>query len=215
MTTDKPKNLTKLNTSSVSERITANTWKKHQARDRDFVIRCEEIKGFYIRKLPASSRNPKGLSTYYVNGRFAGTGKQIYPKIGDCSIVPFEEAVETAKSYLYKISQGIDPRIAEKKEKALGITLEEAIQEYADAVKQDLKPLTYKDYLRKSRIQLKQFQKKAIGEITVDDVKDWWLKGDKKDSMRNALTYASVVLDDYVAEEYLSLIHISEPTRPY
>ena len=205
MTTDKPNNLTKLNTTSVSERITANTWKKHQARDRDFVIRCEEIKGFYIRKLPASSRNPKGLSTYYVNGRFAGTGKQIYPKIGDCSIVPFEEAVETAKSYLYKISQGIDPRIAEKKEKALGITLEEAIQEYADAVKQDLKPLTYQDYLRKSRLQLKQFQKKAIGEITVDDVKDWWLKGDKKDSMRNALTYASVVLDDYVAEEYIEI----------
>ena len=118
MTTDKPNNLTKLNTSSVSERITANTWKKHKAREREFVIRCEEIKGFYIRKLPVSSRNPQGLSTYMVNGRFAGTGKQIYPKIGDCSIVPFEEAVETAKSYLYKISQGIDPRIAEKKEKA-------------------------------------------------------------------------------------------------
>lgn len=205
MTTDKPNNLTKINPTSVSERITANTWKKHKPREKEFFIRCDEIKGFYIRKLPVSSRNPKGLSTYYVNGRFAGTGKQIYPKIGDCSIVPFDEAVEVAKSYLYKISQGIDPRIAEKKEKALGITLEEAIQEYADAVKQDLKPLTYKDYLRKSRIQLKQFQKKAIGEITVDDVKDWWLKGDKKDGMRNALSYASVVLDDYVAEEYIEI----------
>ena len=200
---DKPNNLTKINPTSVSERITANTWKKHKARDREFVIRCEEIKGFYIRKLPVSSKNPQGLSTYMVNGRFAGTGKQIYPKIGDCSIVPFDDAVETAKSYLYKISQGIDPRIAEKKEKALGITLEEAIQEYTDAVKEDLKPLTYKDYLRKSKIQLKHFQKKAIGEITVDDVKEWWLKGNKKSSMKNALTYASVVLDDYVAEEYI------------
>ena len=205
MTTEKPSNLTKINPTSVSERITANTWKKHKPRDREFFIRCEEIQGFYIRKRPKSAKHPQGFSTYNVNGRFAGTGKQIYPKIGDCSIVPFEKAVETAREYLYKISQGIDPRISARQEKAFSITLEEAIQEYADTVKDDLKELTYKDYLRKSRIQLKNFQKKAIGEITVEDVKQWWLKGDKKRSMHNALTYASVVLDDYVAEEYIEI----------
>jgi integrase len=203
MTTERPSNLTKINPTSVSERIKADTWKKHKPRGKEFFIRCEEIKGFYIRKRPISSRHPQGLSTYYVNGRFAGTGKQIYPKIGGCSIVPFDKAVETARDWLYKISQGIDPRISERKEKAFSITLEEAIQEYLDGVQDDVKEGTYKDYARKSRIQLKNFQKKAIGEITVEDVKQWWLKGDKKSSMKNALTYASIVLDDYVAEEYI------------
>ena len=205
MTTDKPNNLAKITPTSVSEVITANTWKKHKPRDKEFFIRCEEIRGFYIRKLPKSKRNPQGLSTYYVNGRFAGTGKQIYPKIGDCAIAPFDIAVETAKAYLYKISMGIDPRISERKEKAFRITLADAIQEYADAVKSTLAELTYKDYLRKGRLQLKSLSKKSIGEITVDDVKQWWMKGDKSDSMRNALTYASKVLDDYVGEEYIEV----------
>ena len=43
----------------------------------------------------------------------------------------------------------------------------------------------------------------AIGEITVQDVRNWWRKTKKRRSDDIALMCAGVVLDEYISEEVL------------
>ena len=190
-------NVQKLVTSTIKEHITANTHKKHQPRNKTFNIRCTELKGFYIRVLPS------GLKTYMVNGRLGGSGKQKYPKVGDCMIVPFDEARETARDYLYKLSQGTDPVLQERKDISLKLTLAKAFQDYIEVIKDYRQVRTVEDYERRIKLNLKPLRNKAIGEITVQDVKDWWRSCNKKRSDELALIYACVVMDEYVSDETL------------
>jgi len=188
-------NVQRLVTSTIKEHITANTHKKHQPRNKTFNIRCTELKGFYIRVLPS------GLKTYMVNGRLGGSGKQKYPKVGDCMIVPFDEARETARDYLYKLSQGTDPVLQERKDISLKLTLAKAFQDYIEVIKDYRQVRTVEDYERRIELNLKPLKNKAIGEITVQDVKDWWKSCNKKRSDELALMYACVVMDEYVSDE--------------
>jgi integrase len=201
MTTPKDKNITKINPTSWTERLTATTWKKHKARGVEVTIRCDEIPGFYIRIKPISSKHPNGHRTYIVSGKLGGTGRQIYPSIGNCAVLSFDKAREMARDFKYQIQNGIDPRVAQKRKEGLGITLSDAIQGYADTVKESVAELTYKDYLRKGRIQLKPFSRKTVGEITVADVKQWWKKCPKKRSDYLAVQYAIVVFNDLLSDD--------------
>ena len=200
MTTPVDKNITKINPNSWVERLTANTWKKHKARNIELTIRCDEIPGFYIRIKPISSKHPNGLRTYIVSGKLGGTGKQIYPSIGNCAVVSFAEARDIARDWKYQISNGIDPRVETRRQEGLGVTLIDAIQNYADTVKDNLAELTYKDYIRKGRLQLKPLARKTVGQISVSDVKQWWRKCPKKRSDYLAVQYAIVVYNDLLSD---------------
>lgn len=190
-------NVQKVNTTNFKEHLTASTYKKYKPRAKTINIRCTEIPGFYIRVLPS------GLKTYMVNGRLKGSGKQKYPKIGNCSIVPFEEARAIARDYLFKLSQGIDPTVEEKKDIALKLTLEKAFEDYIEDIKDHLQKKSVDDYRRSIKLYLDPLKKMAIGEISVQDVRSWWRKTKKRRSDEIALMCASVVIDDYIAEEIL------------
>ena len=190
-------NVQKVNTTNFKEHLTASTYKKYKPRAKAIYIRCTEISGFYIRVLPS------GLKTYMVNGRLKGSGKQKYPKIGNCSIVPFEEARAIARDYLFKLSQGIDPAVEEKKDIALKLTLEKAFEDYIEDIKDHLQKKSVDDYRRSIKLYLDPLKKMAIGEISVQDVRSWWRKTKKRRSDEIALMCASVVIDDYIAEEIL------------
>jgi integrase len=153
-----------------------------------------------------------------VNGRLKGSGKQKYPKIGNCYIVPFEEARVIARDYLFKLSQGIDPTVEEKKDIALKLTLEKAFEDYIDDIKDHLQKKSVDDYRRSIKLYLDPLKKMAIGEISVQDVRSWWRKTKKRRSDEIALMCASVVIDDYIAEEILEknpfkLAKLSKPVK--
>ena len=190
-------NVHKVNTTNFKEHLTASTYKKYKPRAKTINIRCTEILGFYIRVLPS------GLKTYMVNGRLKGSGKQKYPKVGNCSIVPFEEARAIARDYLFKLSQGIDPTVEEKKVVALKLTLVKAFEEYIEDIKKHNQKKSVDDYQRSIDHYLKPLRNMAIGEITVQDVKQWWRKTKKRRSDDLALMYAGVVMDEYISDEVL------------
>jgi integrase len=188
-------NVKKLGATTVNEVLSAKTYKKHKPRAKTINIRCTELKGFYIRILPS------GNKTYMVNARLGGSGKQKYPKIGDCERTPFAEAKDKARDYLYKLSQGIDPLQQEKKDESLKLTLGKAFADYIELMEGTLAPKTIYDYELRIRQNLAPLRNKAVGEITVQDVKDWWKKSEKKRGDDLALQYASVVMDEFVSDE--------------
>ena len=188
-------NVKKLGATTIKEVLTAKTYKKHKPRAKTINIRCTELKGFYIRILPS------GNKTYMVNARLGGSGKQKYPKIGECERTPFAEAKEKARDYLYKLSQGIDPLQQEKKDESLKLTLGKAFADYIELMEGTLAPKTIYDYELRIRQNLAPLKNKAVGEITVQDVKDWWKKSEKKRGDDLALQYASVVMDEFVSDE--------------
>jgi len=188
-------NVKKLGATTIKEVLTAKTYKKHKPRAKTINIRCTELKGFYIRVLPS------GNKTYMVNARLGGSGKQKYPKIGDCERTPFAEAKEKARDYLYKLSEGIDPLQQEKKDESLKLTLGKAFADYIELMDGTLAPKTIYDYELRIRQNLAPLKNKAVGEITVQDVKDWWKKSEKKRGDDLALQYASVVMDEFVSDE--------------
>ena len=197
-TKSKPSKVTKLS-STVYTNITAKTYAKHKPRGKESYVRCTQIKGFYIRILPT------GTKTYYATARLGGgKGPQRYIKIGNCSIIKFEDARKKAIDAIADLNNSIDPTIEKRIQETKTITLRKAFDFYIEALKAAKKPpKTWEDYERKVRLNLSSLTNKPIGSITVQDVKKWWRNCPKKRSDELAFMYATAVIREYVSEEVL------------
>jgi integrase len=69
-----------------------------------------EVPGLHVKITPHSSKS------YYVYYRRRMDHKQRRPRLGSCSIISLEQARETARDYLYRVSKGEDPTASQYEE---------------------------------------------------------------------------------------------------
>ena len=191
-------NPTKLRTSSISIRINKSTWEKHKPRiSRDFYVRDTKLEGYYIRI------RPNGKKTYCIQTNLGGVGRKIGITVGDCNLLTEAEAREKAREYLSLAKQGIHPKKQIKQQVLKNKTIMDLVNDYLDERRDSLSDYTKKDYKVRLANRMKPLLKIPVAELTVQDIKDWWKKSQRKRSDELAFIYARKAIDVAVGNEYL------------
>ena len=127
------------------------------------------LRGFQIRV------QPSGNAVYWAEARFGGgLGGNKKCQVGRVDEVDLTEARERARGALDKIRNGIDP-LAEKRAQAHeGKTLRQLIADYYAC--RDLKPRTRKHYEYLATNYFKGWMDKRVADITLHEVRDWYLR---------------------------------------
>lgn len=123
-------------------------------------FRDTELKGFGLRVGTTGK-------VYIAEGKIKN--KVVRVTIGKHGVFTTEQARFRARELLLMIARGINPNDIEKEEKARGVTLEQALEDYLTARK-SLKPTTVYDYRRTIKCYLPDWQKKPLLDITKDMV---------------------------------------------
>ena len=122
---------------------------------------------FWDAKLPGYGlRIGARTITYFVQHDIRG--KTVIVTIGRHGEKTPAQARKKAEKTLSKMRDGINPNAEKRREKALGVTLEEACAEYLNT--KDLAPSTRKDYDRIVNSVLKDWRHKPITSITKEMV---------------------------------------------
>ena len=102
MVTKSPSNVIQLKASrsSLYVNINNNTAKKFKPRQKDFYLRDNKLKGFYIRV------RPNGKKSYAVEAKRFGNGRKQSYTIGDINLFSAKQAREIAIDNLQKIKSG-------------------------------------------------------------------------------------------------------------
>ena len=122
--------------------------------------RDTELKGFGLRVGTASK-------VYFAEGKVLN--KTVRVTIGHHGIFTPEQARLEAKNILGMLARGVNPNDIEKAKKAKSVTLAEVFTAYLKARK-NLKPRTVYDYQRFIKTHFKEWQNKALAEITKDKI---------------------------------------------
>lgn len=117
-----------------------------------------ELKGFGIR-ITASNK------AYFAEARVGGKTRRV--KLGNHDAITADEARKQAKVKLGQMAQGVDPSAVRARDKALGVTLEDAFEAFVED-RRKLKPSTVAD-MRKAFGTLK-WDTRKIASITPDMV---------------------------------------------
>jgi len=125
------------------------------------IYRDSAIVGFGLRVTSA------GAKSFIVEKRIDGKSRR--KTIGPYGPLTVEQARKQAMKFLGEVATGQDPIKEEKSNKAKCATLLDAFENYLQARK-DLKPYTIKDYTRSIDTSLKDWQHKALVDITKDMV---------------------------------------------
>ena len=198
MVTKLQPNPTKLRTSSTSIRINKSTWEKHSPRiKRDFYVRDTKLEGYYIRI------RPNGKKTYCIQTNLGGVGRKIGITVGDCNLLTEAEAREKAREYLSLAKQGIHPKKQIKQQVLKNKNIMDLVDDYLDEKRDSLSDYTKKDYKVRLANRMKPLLKVPVAELTVQDIKDWWKKSQRKRSDELAFIYARKAIDVAVGNEYL------------
>ncbi|MBI3441070.1 MAG: integrase arm-type DNA-binding domain-containing protein [Proteobacteria bacterium] len=135
-----------------------------------WVIRDTALIGFQIRVLPT------GKAVYWIEARFGGgQGKNKKFQIGTVQDIPLvADARARARVARDKIRSGIDP-LAEKRAQAHeGKSLRQLVDDYYAC--RDLKPRTKKHYEYLRGHYFKGWLDKRVADITLHEVRDWYLR---------------------------------------
>ena len=203
MVTQNTSNVTKLKpTRSVYEDISSNTAKKYTPRQHEYYIRDRKLTGFWIRV------STNGTKAYGCYGKLFGVGKQARVTIGNTELITASQARKQATKHLQAIRAGIDPKkvaIADAAESP--ITIERLREEYLELRGDDLKPRTIDDYYSRLNNNFSALLKKDVKELTVEDLRKWWLtkqgKKDPKVSKQRVLSYLSALLNYAIGLELI------------
>lgn len=198
MVTKTDSNVRKLRTSSTRIQINKSTWAKHKPRQlRDFFIRDTKLGGYYIRI------RPNGKKTYNVQARLGGSGRKVNITIGDCELITQDQARDTARDYLFKIKQGVHPKLEIRTESAKDKTLEDLAEDYI-AINKKLAEGTIKDYRNRIKNRMPSMWKKPITELSTEEIVDWWRrsKGTRNDQV--AFINARKLMSQATASRYVS-----------
>lgn len=115
-----------------------------------------ELKGFGVR-ITGSNK------AYFAEARVAGKTRRV--KLGNHGAITADEARKQAKVKLGEMARGVDPSATRARDKALGVSLEEAFKAFL-ADRRELKPSTVAD-MRKAFRTL-EWDKRKIASITPD-----------------------------------------------
>ncbi|MDH5633988.1 MAG: site-specific integrase [Gammaproteobacteria bacterium] len=108
-----------------------------------------------------------GAKSFIVEKRIAGKVKRI--TLGRYGHLTVEQARIEAQKLLGEVATGKDPIKEKQAKRARGVTLKEAFDSYLQTRK-DLKPLTIHDYTRSIEGPFKDWQNRALANITKDMV---------------------------------------------
>jgi integrase len=125
------------------------------------IYRDSAIVGFGVRVTSAGARS------FIVEKRINGKSRR--KTIGPYGPLTVEQARKQAMTFLGDVATGQDPIKEEKAKRAKSATLLDAFTNYLQARK-DLKPYTIKDYTRSIDTSLKDWQNKALVDISKDMV---------------------------------------------
>ena len=201
MVTKTPSNVIQLKASrsSLYVNINNNTAKKFKARQKDFYLRDNNLKGFYIRV------RPNGKKSYAVEAKRFGNGRKQSYTIGDINLFSAKQAREIAIDNLQQIKSG-KSLSAEKNKQATQDkniqTLESLIPKYIGI--RDLADRTRQDYQYRIPQQMPTLIKKNIRELSADDLEAWWIKAKAKGSREVCLRYVSALLNYAIAKQYVT-----------
>ncbi len=144
----------------------------------------------FIDKVPLPEIGPNGKSTqaFYRDSVIAGFGLRVTSggaksfivekrvdgrvkrkTLGRYGNLTVEQARKEAQKFLGKVASGIDPIREVKENRARRITLSDAFQDYL-ATRKNLKPNTLNDYNRSMGEMFKDWQSKALSDISRDMV---------------------------------------------
>ena len=127
----------------------------------------------------------KQSKTYYAEKRI--NGKSVRTAIGRHGQISTQRAREKAQEILGKMATGLNPNDEKRSNRARGVTLKQAYEDYKEARK-DLKPKTLYDYGRIMKVVFTTWNRKAITDITKDMVE----KKHKKIGTEKGPAYANL-----------------------
>jgi len=181
-----------------SEALNKNSYKKFESKDKRYFVRDKKLEGFWVRVYPS------GAKSYGITTRKGGVGKPKLTTIGSCDLIAFEDAKETARQYLKAIKvDAINPKIKIKEQAMKNKTIMDLVNDYLDERRDSLSDYTKKDYKVRLENRMKPLLKIPVAELTVQDIKDWWKKSQRKRSDELAFIYARKAIDVAVGNEYL------------
>ena len=181
-----------------SEALNKNSYKKFESKDKRYFVRDKKLEGFWVRVYPS------GAKSYGITTRKGGVGKPKLTTIGSCDLIAFEDAKETARQYLKAIKvDAINPKIKIKEQAMKNKTIMDLVNDYLDERRDSLSDYTKKDYKVRLANRMKSLLKAPVAELTVQDIKDWWKKSQRKRSDELAFIYARKAIDVAVGNEYL------------
>jgi integrase len=181
-----------------SETLNKNSYKKFESKDKRYFVRDKKLEGFWVRVYPS------GAKSYGITTRKGGVGKPKLTTIGSCNLIAFEDAKETARQYLKAIKvDAINPKIKIKEQAMKDKTIMDLVNDYLDERRDRLSDYTKKDYIVRLENRMKPLLKIPVAELTVQDIKDWWKKSQRKRSDELAFIYARKAIDVAVGNEYL------------
>lgn len=123
-----------------------------------------DIRGFGLRVTPT------GKTTFVVQGRVEGTGKEARITIGPYGVFTVEQARDVAREHLRTMRLGTDPRDLKRQDEAMAVTLGQVCTSYVDRPNK-LKKSTADEYQRQVDKVFAGWKDKPIANITEDDVR--------------------------------------------
>lgn len=123
-----------------------------------------EIKGFGLRVTPT------GKTTFIVQGRVEGTGKEARITVGPYGIFTVEQARDVAREHLRTMRLGTDPRDLKRQDEAMAVTLGEVCTSYVSRPGK-LKKSTADEYQRQIDKVFAAWKSRPIASITEDEVR--------------------------------------------
>lgn len=124
-----------------------------------------EIKGFGLRVTPT------GKTTFIVQGRVEGTGREARITVGPYGVFTVEQARDVARDHLRTMRLGTDPRDLKRQDEAMAVTLGDVCTSYVSRPGK-LKRSTRDEYQRHVDKVFAAWKDKPIVNITEDDVRN-------------------------------------------
>lgn len=123
-----------------------------------------EIRGFGLRVTPT------GKTTFIVQGRVEGTGKEARITVGPYGVFTVDQARDVAREHLRTMRLGTDPRDLKRQDEAMAVTLGQVCTSYVSRPGK-LKKSTADEYQRQVDKVFAGWKDKPIANITEDDVR--------------------------------------------
>lgn len=123
-----------------------------------------EVKGFGLRVTPT------GKTTFIVQGRVEGSGKEARITVGPYGVFTVDQARDVAREHLRTMRMGTDPRDLKRQDEAMAVTLGKVCESYVTRPGK-LKKSTADEYQRQVDKVFADWKDKPIVAITEDDVR--------------------------------------------
>lgn len=122
------------------------------------------VKGFGLRVTPT------GKTTFIVQGRVEGSGKEARLTVGPYGVFTVNQARDVAREHLRTMRMGTDPRDLKRQDEAMAVTLGQVCESYVSRPGK-LKKSTADEYQRQVDKVFADWKDKPIVAITEDDVR--------------------------------------------